>query len=747
MAADTENVSWLFGGALAGQPPALAWSIVAALAIGAIGYVVWSYRHALVELPPVKRAILSALRLAAGFTLLLILAAPTRVHHSYAQPPGARPLAVLVDESASMAAPDNRARRRLDDALRRWRELQPAARKAHSEVKTFAFASRMQPATPGDAPTGLGAEQTRLFAALRETLAHAPVGGWDSIVTLTDGLDTSGTALAEGVDATARDALAQSTALFFVPGRNRYAGQPFFSLRDFNVPARVAPHAKFRVEATFDSFQTQAHAVEVNLKVADAARPAVSLPLASGRRLATWSAEVAAGEPGTMEIELRAGSEIARATVRVARPSTNRILYFQGALDWSYRFLADILKRNPSFVLTPVFNFPNPAAVLPPGALRRMPEIPKELDGFDIVILANASAAQFTPAQQAALGTWVRGGGVVLFFTPDDDSSQGFAGSELEKMLPVLFAPPQPRAGTTARQVLARFGSSAGTAGTTKLTSFAWEESSRVREIFAEAERNKVTLVSPEFAEYAHVAAAKPGADVLARHPDDLVAGTQEHAILLAVQRYGSGSSAVLTTDALWRWKLNQPADDRSAEFFWQTLFAWLTRNRDAGLRFAEAPRVAEVGHELTLRVVGAKPEKLQVEAVAANRRVPLTSAAQDGGAQSVTWRPPTAGLWQITARDGTGEARHWITVKDNVATGELSGDPPDEELLRTLAERTGGSVLENAPPPAWQETRAERGALLGERRDPLWHRGWVFALLLGFYSSELILRRWWRML
>ena len=130
-----------------------------------------------------------------------------------------------------------------------------------------------------------------------------------------------------------------------------------------------------------------------------------------------------------MDLELRAGDEIARASVRIERPSSNRILYFQGALDWSYRFLADILKRDPTFVLTPVFNFPNPNAALPSGALRRMPEIPKELDGFDIVVLANAAASQFTNAQQMALSTWVRNGGVVVFFTPDDDSTQGFSGS------------------------------------------------------------------------------------------------------------------------------------------------------------------------------------------------------------------------------------------------------------------------------------------------------------------------------
>jgi hypothetical protein len=269
-----------------------------------------------------------------------------------------------------------------------------------------------------------------------------------------------------------------------------------------------------------------------------------------------------------------------------------------------------------------------------------------------------------------------------------------------------------------------------------------------VREIFAEAEKRNVALISPLFSEYAHVAQAKPGADVLARHPTDSTPDGTERNILLAVQRYGRGQSAVLTTDALWRWKLNQPAEDRSAEVFWQTLFAWLTREHQSGLRFDEAPRVAELGQEISLRVLGATAENLRLEATLAGQHAAVSEGSADGKARVFRFQPPNEGLWQVIANDAAGvEVKHWITVRKSANTGELSGAAPDEELLRTLATRTGGAILENGPSPAWQQTPGQTGALLGEQRELLWHRPWLFGAILGLYCTELLLRRKWRML
>lgn len=748
MITTTHTLSWEFGGWLEGQPAGLAWSVLVAFAVVGVGLFYWSYRKALVELTPKRRVVLGLLRTAVWAGLITILAAPTRIDRNYEQR-NQKALAVLVDRSGSMTTADNRQRRRLDDALVRWRAMAPAARATFGGPNVFAFADTLSAVPNTDAPVDVKADQTNFFKSLQQVLADAPTEGWGGIVVLTDGLDTSGEAIDIALDHTARAALACGTPLYFVPGRNRYAGGEFFTLRDFSVPGQVAPRSTFRVEATFDSYQAAPRNLTVNLKVNGVARPAAAMRVEAGRRMAEWSAEVQADAPGVIELELQAGEEIARATVRVALPPTNRILYFQGALDWSYRFLADILKRDMSFELTPVFSFPNPNAPLPAGALARLPATPEELAAFDIVILANVVATQLTPAQQKALENWVRDGGVLLFLAPDDDSTQGFSGSELEKMLPVIFAKPTARDRATEGMLgtLRNLGGRGGGSDPTTLQPFVWEQTPQVREIFEMAAKTGTELPTPIFSDYAHVAGAKPGAMVLARHPVDTVPGG-ERAILLALQRYGRGRSVVLASDSLWRWKLNQPSGERGTELFWQNLFSWLTRDRQSGLAFDHAPLHAPLGREVALRLVGAGSEKLRVEAVLGGQRLVLPESGSDVAARIFPWRPATAGYWQIIATDASGrQASHWLSVDHATQTGEYSGIPPDEELMRDLANRTGGAVLENAPPAAWQMSRQASDALLGEQKTQLWHQRWVLGVLLGLYGFELLLRRWWKML
>ncbi len=747
MITTTESVAWEFGGLLHGLAPDVAWPVLGVGAVIGVGLVYWSYRRALVSLSWPRCLALCTLRLAVWLGLLLILAAPTRVIRRHEARP-TKPLAVLVDRSGSMTTADNRQRRRLDDSLIRWRAMEPTARAAFGPPKFFAFTDTTSAMSTVDATPALKGEQTRLFAALRRTLAEPPQGGWGGVVVLTDGLDTSGESLEAESEVVARAALGSGTPLYFVPGRNRYAGGTYFSLRDFSAPAQTAPRSTFRVEATFDSFQTAPRDFTLKFKINGVERRAASLHVESGRRLATWSADVQADAPGVLELELQAGTEIARTAVRVELPSSNRILYFQGALDWSYRFLADILKRDASFTLTPVFNFPNPNAVLPPGSLARLPTTEAEFAGYDILILANAVATQFTTAQQTALDQWVRNGGVLLFLTPDDDSTQGFVGSELEKMLPVTFVRTAKDSRLNSLGIRMRSGGLGGGSDATNLIPYAWEPIPQVAEIFAMSGKKEGEIPKPLFSSYAHVAAAKPGAEVLARHPTDNAPGGDERAILLALQRYGRGRSGVLTTDSLWRWKLNQPTSERGVEIFWQNLFAWLSRDRQRGLAFDHAPLHAPLGREVALRLVGGGSEPLKVEAVLGNERVRITESTPDGGTRVFAWRPTKEGFWQIEATGTAGRAaKHWLSVDHAAQTGEFSGLPPDEELLRALANPTGGAVLENSPPAAWQEAQSDDGELLAEQKTPLWHQAWIFGALLGLYGLELLLRRWWKML
>lgn len=768
------SFAWRFGGPLAGLPPVFAWSLLALAAVLGGVLIILSYRRTLVVLAPRPRRLLIALRLLLWLGLLLALAGPTRVERTFFKNE-TRPLAVLVDHSSSMTTPDNRKQRRLDDALRLWRLFAPIAESAHGTPRFFAFADTPAPVSVTDLAdlTNLPSGNTRLFASLDHLLAEAPAGGWGGIVTLTDGLDTTGATSGEAIAATTR---AAATPLYLLPGHNRHAGRDFLALRELTVPPLVPPRSTFRLEVTLDTYQRSPRELPLRLKVGDTWREPETLHLAAGRRALSWSAEIPADAPGLLSIELVAGTEPdasrARAEVRIASPATTRILYYQGALDWGYRFLADVLRRDPGFTLTPIFTLapigsPRPNTSVA-GSLPDLPAQAAGYDAFDIVVLANAAASQLSPAQQAALTAWVRSGGTLLFLAPDDASTRAYSGSELEKMLPVVFASTTTDKGENAgvadfRNRMRALGDAnsrietesakdaPGTSKKSELSSFVWEP--RAATLFGA----ELIESAPRFANYARVDRAKPGADVLARHPTDPASNGDGRAILLALQRYGRGQSAVLTSDALWRWKLDQPSRERGVEKFWQNLFAWLGRERQRGIRFERAPLLATKDHELTLRVVApsgpllvtARPEASATAPLVDTTPITLTPSGESGEARLFTWKPAALGTWIIEARLSTEEpTRHFLTVTAKPA-GEASGIPTDEALLRALAERTGGAVLTDSPPPAWRSAAAAGNGeqLLRETAEPLWQQGWIFATLLALYALELILRRCFQLL
>jgi hypothetical protein len=778
------TLTWSFGGPLQGLAPVLAWSLLGGFGLLGAAWILLSYRRTLVELTPARRRVLTSLRLLLWLGLLLALAGPTRVERRFVEKT-ARPLAVLLDRSGSMTSPDNRGQRRADDALRRWRSLAPAALAAHGEPRLFAFADTPEPRAfdassllpEADLPA-LPGDQTRLFSSLRSLLHSAPPGGWGAIVALTDGLDTTAPDPETQLDHVARSALEAGTPLYLLPGRNRAVGGPRLLLRDLSLPSRAPPRSTVSLELTLESYQTAPRTIPIVLQIDGVDRAPESISLEAGRQARVWSTEINAERAGPMSLQLRVGegadTVLARAELLVAKPDKTRVLYFQGGLDWGYRFLADILRRDPAFELVPVFNLAPPDAdathrtspQLPASAPAGLPALPTTSAGyapFDLVVLAQASASQITPAQQDALSSWTRAGGVVLFLAADEATTRGFSGGELERMLPVHFAPPVANAAIDAevadfREAMRRAGGSnrpdeqsfaAQASRITRLPpllSFVWEPTALARL------GPEIARLVPRFAAHARVRRAKPGAEVLARHPTDIDPESGERSILLALQRYGRGQSAVLASDALWRWKLSQPSGERSVEIFWQNLLAWLGRERQRGLRFERAPLRAEQGRELTFRVLGAE-SGLQLSATPASGptggATPLFPTGEEGGARLFRWQPPHEGAWLIEARpaDGEAPARHWLEVAP-LATGEGSGLPPDEALLHALAERSGGSLLTEAPPASWlAAARAPARELLRESTEPLWHHSGLFFALVLIYITEMLLRRRWRLL
>jgi uncharacterized membrane protein len=775
--------TWEFGGPLAGLSPAVAWALLALAALLGVAFAWFSYRHALRVLTRPRRVFLITLRAIFLVTLLLCLANPVRVARSTFQPETHRRLAVVVDRSDSMTTPDNRRRSRLDDALRTWRSLIPAAQTAFSETCFYSFATDLHPAASLEAALARTAAtgETHLYQALA-SLLNAPRGERpDALVVLTDGLDTTG----ETAAVLTQRALAAGTPVWFVAGANRLRSSPFVRVRELRAPATALRASEFTLDGTFEAFSREARVEKFSLWRGASRIAGGELPLNAGYNVIPWSTPIATGEPGDLELVLRLGDTAdapaaARSATRVVARNTIRVLFYQGALDWGFRYLIDALKTDPSFELTsmlnPALNVTLSRGSRAGGAVGMLPANVRGLDAYDFVVLAHVFPAQLTDAQQQALLEFTRAGGGVLFTSPDPEALPQFDGHPLGELLPVVFAttdhraedddipaidadgqPLSPRkmqrlmierAARRARQSLD------GTAGSAKhsLTPFMLTAAGRASPVFAKAgAADPDDRLAPRFVDYATVSLAKPGAEVLAVHPTALDPESRQPRILLATQTFGRGRTALLTTDGLWRWKLSQPSAQREVETFWQQLMLWLGQGRERGVRFVNAPAQVPINDTVTVRLSGLTPLlRPEIRAIAPDGRTTVIIAQATNDSESpweFSWTPALPGAWELNVSAAGAPPVRIFPFATSQPTGELAQVPPALDTLRVLAATTGGALLTTEPPSAWRAAKDAPATLLGERRQPRWDVWPVLLIAFCAYALELILRRRWKLL
>ena len=760
----TITEAWEFGGPLAGAPPETAWLILA-LATALCALVAWiSYRLAVRRLNVAQCFVLVVLRMALLVALLFCLANPVRIERTTAQPPDPPPpaprrLAVVVDRSDSMTKPDNRGRSRLDDALVTWHRLEPAAQSVFAETEYYSFAKDLRPAATlaaAAARTG-DTSDTRLYQSVAAVLDAPPEKLPEALVVLTDGLDTS-----DESDQSLRDrALAAGIPLYFVAGHNRDRAEPFLRVREWRSPGTAMRNTEVALEATFEAFSREDRTVPFSLWQGDRRIFAGKLLLTTGANLVPWSFPLNTGEPGLLQFTLRLGegadaTVVARSAMRVLDRRAIRVLVYEGALDWSYRYLADALRTDTSFEF---------AMRVDPGALLalkrptanggvatgRLPDDVKAFNAIDCLVLAHPNPSQFTAEQQLALVEFARGGGSVLFLSPDPEVVPQFAGSPLQQLLPVVFgsaSDAEPESGGTIARWLRQ-----ATRAPMQLAPFTLTETGRASPIFARADGRDGGVVVPRFAEFAPVARAKPGAEVLAVHPTSRDPATGQPHILLATETFGRGRSTLLASDALWRWKLNEPSDARVVETFWQQLLLAIGRRGEAEhLQFTNAPAQVRLGQTVALRLASPADKRPVIAAKSpAGKTVPLAvSPTPDAeGAWNIAWKPDQPGAWEIAAGvDGGDRAFIFPTVLAEVS-GELARTSPALESLRALAGATGGALLTFEPPAAWRQEKKEKPPelVVSERHHLRWNRLDVLWAALGLYAAELILRRLWKLL
>ncbi|MEI9998687.1 MAG: hypothetical protein WDO13_05730 [Verrucomicrobiota bacterium] len=774
--------AWQFGG-WSGVPAALGWTLIVAVAVAGVALAAWLYRDTLQKLTPRQRAIFIALRAGFFLALLICLAGPSRVERTFASADETRPLAVVVDRSASMTTADSAGLSRLTAAVRTWKESEAAALHAFPSVRYFRFSDRLDPAAdlqqaveaPDPGPS------TALYASLDRVLEEAPAGGYGGIVCLTDGLDTT----QASSDALATRAIQGRTPLHFVVGENHQAVQESLIVRETVTPEKVLRKTQFNATALVEARAARPHDVPLALTQDGQLLASTTLHLSAGLNLLPWSVPVPAGEPGQIHLQWQLGDgaeqETIGATVPVVARSQVNVLFYQGTLDWGFRFINTALQRDASFTVTGLFNpdldlDPSVGATPPPGAapgappLTALPDNAAAYAPYQIVVLANAFADQLSAAQQQALSDYVAHGGGLLFLVSDTKMAQTFSGTALEAMLPVVFDPPPP--GDNGDDSLAEFQSMMQRIGGSNygsetdfaadaasqpppppLTSFALPAQTTrkaIAQLFGQGSGGGPAEV-PMFASYAHVAALKAGAEALAVHPSDRTPSNQARALLVA-QRYGQGQVTALLTDALWRWKLSVPSTSHAPETFWQQLFLALA-GPGGTMHFSRQPYFAALGEQADFTLAGASglsgPVVTAIPPAPPGGPAPAPKTlTPHAGGQAGEWTfqltADQAGKWRVQAGDAAGaQIETLLRVGGASHNAELSGLPPDADGLRKLAELTGGAILNDGTPDGWSGRAATPDlTLVSEHVRPLWDTWAVLLLALALYAIELVWRR-----
>ncbi len=755
-------MEWHFGGWLHGLPPAVAWGLLGLIAVLGLASIALSYQRTLRKLPVGARWGLTALRTALLAGILICLANPVRIEKKSNEKEPARKLAVLVDRSASMDAIDNRRETRLGNALRAWRQHGDEAKEKFDQVEYFRFSKTTEafPTLEAAASEGTPGEETHLFDAIERTLADAPA----AIVCLTDGLDTT------QKDPAQLTALAQRSGvpLYFVAANNRARPGEFLNIKEIKSPSQVLRQTRFPAGVIVEAVASRDGEVPVELWNGDRKLAETSLKVRTGWNSLPWTVEVAAEEIGPMPLEFRVGrtdrQEYSASTTRVIDKTTVDILYYQGALQWGYRFLLAALQSDPSFkmasILNPALGMKMTAPAEGHAVLNDLPDDAADLKSYQIVVLAHVFADQLSARQQQALIEYVRNGGGILFITPDSDASQDFAGTSIEEMLPVVFERRtqvslddaaarafqnrmQSIGGANSREETAFAINAINRQEVEPLTPFAALRSSSRAKLFAPGPG------APQFSEYARVLCAKPGAEVIAVHPRDRSSnGTPR--VLIARQQFGQGFAAVMTTDLLWRWKLSLPSSARTVETFWQQFMLSLAPSAPGqGLRVVRLGDSASTSRSVTVRVEGADHgEAPKISAVTPKGvSLPLVPRGSNTkGAWDASFTPDQEGRWEVVAENASGDkARISLPVSKQSRTVETVNTPADIEGMRRIAEATGGALIDKEasafPAPPGDVTSDLK------KTRPLWDESSMILLLLGFYATELVTRRWYRLL
>ena len=581
--------------------------------------------------------------------------------------------------------------------------------------------------------------------ALAKTERGVPLAG---VVLLSDGLDTS----SRRAEAVVRDLGTRGIPVYTVPVG--IADPDDVSIRNVIMQdvAFTGDKVPVRVQLQSKGYEKRTAELTVSLNGRGVARQTVTFE--GGLQFVEIFFNVDVAERGAARIgveieaftdESTAANNRVERSVRVVNEKIN-VLCIEGSARWEFRYLRAMLKRDPRINATFIATRAQPGLAQSSSEyIAKFPEDREEAFAYDLVILGDVDSSFFSVEAFQRLEELIKErGGSLLMLCGARFAPSSYAGTPVERMLPVRFDPDAPweDIDESIYPVLTPEG-----------------RSSLVMTLETNRQENDLvwSRVAPLY-RVPPLLAPRPGATVLAELSD--TQSRAERYPLVAWQRYGTGKCMMMATDRLWllRYKMGDKYHWRA----WSQSIQFLTLSRLMGehkrirletdrasypvdgqvmlyahLLDDEFEPVTQPGFEVEVTALGSDA------AGGIPQRVTLRPDASTPGLYEGYFSPPRAGGYRVEANASDQALSNTTEFQVADIKPELANTDMQIDHLRRIAELSGGKVLSALEFQKLATLLNREPHTTTVRTDrPLWDNALIALLIIGLLGFEWILRR-----
>jgi uncharacterized membrane protein len=429
----------------------------------------------------------------------------------------------------------------------------------------------------------------------------------------------------------------------------------------------------------------------------------------------------------------------------------------EGVLRAEYKFLRECLTNDPDVDLISFVRSASPQQVSVAGLMTGSELLsPERLEKIDVVLLGDFESRMIDESSYQAIKNWVEnGGGLMILGGYQNLSENGLINTVLADLLPVEINE------GGIRQIDQPFRFDLTYEG----------RSHPALNITGDiANDSQLWNSLPELKGIATVKQAKPGATVLARHPQSNPSDpAQEGYVVLATQPFGKGVVTIFTADTTWRWsRLLRLAGQSDALYvrFWSQMVRWLA-HRDAAteqtaLRIATDAPLYKRGNRVTITVnrnpavllPGEESEKTSLELVVITpdqQTIPLspTNDLTNINRWVASYFPDRGGRFQISAKllrndaDLANQQTEFLVEGSQI---ELEDPTPNTAVMQQIARATGGLYADitndEAVGKIIQSLPTDLRITDKIQTSQLWNSPVLFIIFLVLVTFEWIVRR-----